>query len=73
MGINKSYNNMIGNVQELTEYSTYKQKYVLYIPLSFWFCHDTGLALPLIALLHNDVKIHVEFNDIDLCYTISPS
>ena len=69
----KSYNKMIGNTPELTNFSQTKSSSILYIPLAFWFCLDTGLGIPLIALLHNDVKIHVEFNDIDLCYKISPS
>ena len=66
-GLKKSYNKMIGNITELTNYSQTKPITNLYIPLSFWFCQDTGLAIPLISLAHNDVKIHVEFNDIDLC------
>jgi hypothetical protein len=73
MGTNKSYNRMIGNMTELTQYSKMKDTVQLYIPLSFWFCLDTGLGLPLIALTHSDVKIHVEFNDFDKCYKISPS
>jgi hypothetical protein len=73
LGIAKSYNKMIGNIQELKTLSQTKPSKVLYIPFSFWFCQDTGLALPLIALAHNDIKIHVEFNDIDLCYNLSPS
>ena len=73
MGIKKSYNKMIGNISKLTDYSLNKLNYILYIPFSFWFCQDTGLALPLIALAHNDIKIHVEFNNIDACYNLSPS
>lgn len=72
-GHKSAYNKMIGNISELTSYSKIKKLYKLYIPLSFWFCQDTGLALPLIALAHNDVKIHVEFNNVEKCYTISPS
>jgi hypothetical protein len=73
LGHKKSYNKMIGNIQELIEYSETKKSTVLYIPFSFWFCEDTGLGIPLIALANTDIKIHVEFNDIDLCYKISPS
>jgi|UniRef100_A0A6C0ECB7 hypothetical protein len=73
MGLKKSYNKMIGNINELTNFSSTKYNYILYIPLSFWFCLDSGLALPLIALSHNDIKIHVEFNDINSCYKLSPS
>ena len=73
MGISKSYNKMIGNIPELVKYSDTKKSTILYIPLSFWFCLDTGLGLPLIALSNSDVKIHVEFNPIDYCYKLSPS
>jgi hypothetical protein len=31
-----------------------------YIPLSFWFKRNTGLALPLIALQYHEVKINIE-------------
>lgn len=72
-GHKPGYNKLIGNIPELTGYSKTKQSHILYIPLAFWFCQDVGLALPLIALTHNDIKIHVEFNDIDKCYKLSPS
>jgi hypothetical protein len=39
----------------------------LYIPLEFWFCKNPGLALPLIALQYNEVKIIVELNDHNSC------
>ena len=64
---------MIGNIPELTNYSQTKNSTILYIPLSFWFCLDTGLSLPLIALVHNDIRVNVQFNDINNCYNISPS
>jgi len=35
----------------------------IYIPLQFWFCRDYGMALPLIALQHHEVKINVEFSE----------
>ena len=73
MGIRKGYDKMIGNTKELKTFTQSKSSTILYIPLSFWFCLDTGLALPLIALPYNDVKIHVEFNNFDSCYSISPT
>lgn len=72
-GQRPGYNKMIGNIEKLTGFSKTKESTKLYIPLYFWFCQDTGLALPLIALTHNDIKIHVEFNDIEKCYKLSPS
>lgn len=72
-GMANGYNKMIGNTSELITYTKNKLSTILYAPLSFWFCLDTGLALPLIALSHSDVKIHVEFNDFNSCYSVSPS
>uniref|UniRef100_A0A6C0H8M6 Major capsid protein N-terminal domain-containing protein n=1 Tax=viral metagenome TaxID=1070528 RepID=A0A6C0H8M6_9ZZZZ len=69
----KGYNNMIGNIKNLTEYSKTKLSYILYIPLAFWYCLDSGIALPLISLSNSDIKIHVEFNNFNTCYNISPS
>jgi hypothetical protein len=66
------YNKMIGNIPYLTNFNNNKNSYNLYIPLSFWFCLDYGLALPLLALYNNDIKIHVDFNDISNCYNQTP-
>jgi hypothetical protein len=33
----------------------------IFIPLQFWFCRNVGVALPLIALQYNEVRIVVEF------------
>ena len=40
------------------------------IPLQFWFCRHTGLALPLIALQYHEVKLAIEFETV-LNLTIS--
>jgi hypothetical protein len=73
LGIRNGYNKMIGNITELVQLSQTKKSTILYVPLTFWFCQDTGLALPLMALAHNEIKIHVDFNDINNCYSTSPS
>lgn len=73
IGQQKGYNKIIGNVDELKKYTNGKDSYILQVPLNFWFCQDTGLSLPLIALTHNDVKIHVEFNSFSKCYLESPT
>jgi hypothetical protein len=44
----------------------------LYIPLEFWFNRHTGLALPLIALQYHEVKINVEFNQLQYLCNIAP-
>ena len=64
---------MIGNVPALYEFSLGKPTYELYIPLRFWFCRNNGLALPIIALQYNEVKVAVEFRKARECYIITPS
>jgi hypothetical protein len=33
-----------------------------FVPLQFWFCRNTGLALPLIALQYHEVKLKVKWS-----------
>ena len=35
-----------------------------FIPLYFWFCCNVGLSLPLIALQYHEVKVQIQFEDI---------
>ena len=72
-GKKPAYDKMIGNIELLTSFTNGKSSYALYIPLNFWFCQDSGLALPLIAMLHNDIKLHVEFNDFNKTFIESPT
>jgi hypothetical protein len=64
---------MIGNIEELYNYSSGKQTYRLHIPLSFWFCDYFSTSLPLIALLHNDIQVNVDFNEFKLCHNVTPT
>lgn len=64
---------MIGDIPELTNYSATKPTYTIYIPLYFWFCQASGLALPLVSLKYSQVNINLELNDATACYTISPT
>jgi hypothetical protein len=65
--------NMIGDRDELTTFTNGKSSFKLYIPLQFWFCRETGLALPISALQHSDVKINIELKDFDDCIIKSPT
>lgn len=60
-GQETGYNKMIGNVSDLTDMATSHGAYTLYVPLQFWFCRNTGLALPLIALQYHEVIVQFEF------------
>lgn len=59
------YNDMIGkydsDVSLETNAITSKR---LYIPLQFWFCRNTGLAIPLVALHNHEVKITFQFRQL---------
>jgi hypothetical protein len=65
------YRAMIGDVDDLTRLETpnrdgnIKDQYTMYIPLQFWFCRNSGLALPLIALQYHEVRIWFEFEDVN--------
>lgn len=66
--------NMIGkNIHILTDYTNGKSSYILYVPLKFFFNLDNSMALPLIALSKQDVKLHIELNDFSTCYKESPT
>lgn len=69
----RGYSEMIGDVSELTTLTgltsdstteTVLPARTLYIPMQFWFCRNTGLALPLIALQYHQVRLYVEFEEI---------
>lgn len=64
---------MTGNVDELIKFNKSINAYQLYIPLQFWFCRNQALSLPIIALEHSEVKINVEFNDLEKCIIAGPS
>ena len=53
---------MVGADSDITNEGT-----TLYIPLEFWFCRNIGLALPLIALQYHEVKIKIEFENVNNC------
>ena len=60
--LDTAYNKLIGLVDELTCFNSMrKPAYKLRIPLIFWFCQLSGLALPLISLEYHDVTLHIKF------------
>ena len=68
-GQQSNYANMVGNVPKLVQpSSSNKPSIELYIPLQFYFCRNPGLALPLIALQYHEVKIKVQFAEVNKCY-----
>jgi hypothetical protein len=57
------YNNMIGNVADLTTPTLSLPAYTVNVPLPYFFTRDTGVALPTAALPYNEMRIHFEFRD----------
>lgn len=64
----RGYNELIGDVPELTTLTDAADGisggYNVYTPFQFWFCRNYGLSLPLIALQYHDVRINIEYQDI---------
>jgi hypothetical protein len=42
---------------------------ILYVPLTFWFCRNIGLALPLIALQYHEVTLSVQIEEFSKLHT----
>ena len=63
------FDKMIGNINELTSFKINEDinSYICYVPLEFWFCKDPGLSIPLVALQYHEIKLVVEFNQIENC------
>ena len=57
----------------LTSYTNGKNSEKIYIPLNYFFNLSNDLALPLVSLTKQDIKIHVELNDFSSCYKESPT
>lgn len=69
----RGYRALIGDVPEMNALRAVDSssasnevlpEYTLYIPFQFWFCRNTGLALPLIALQYHEVRFHIELEQI---------
>ncbi len=70
-GNKRGFNNMIGNINKLTDFTTTKDAYQLLIPLRFWFCDKQ--FLPIVGLNFCNINITVEFEDVQKLYKLSPS
>ena len=62
---------MIGNIPENYDFNLHIQKdinsYVCYIPLNFWFSRSPNLALPLCSLKYHEIKLNIEFEELENC------
>jgi|SaaInlStandDraft_4_1057021.scaffolds.fasta_scaffold02529_2 hypothetical protein len=64
---------LIGNVDELIQFSSEKDEYTINVPLKFWFCRNSGLSLPLICLKFHQVKLHIEIEKLSNCCIFGPT
>lgn len=62
-GKRNGYNNMIGNIDLLTQPQTSLPATTLNLPLPLFFTRDTGVALPTAALPYNDMRINFAFRN----------
>lgn len=73
---NNPIDEYIGNVPELVTYKFTTDNipsYRLNIPLNFWFCLNSGNALPLIKIEYSKIKFNVQFKNLENCCIFSPS
>ena len=76
VGIDGGCTNQIsgGDPHTSAEARSCTPQFTLFIPLQFWFNRHSGLSLPLIALQYHDIRLTVEFNQLqNLCWTNNPT
>ncbi len=57
------YDNMIGNMDKLTQGSATLPAATLNLPLPFFYTRDSGMALPTAAIPYNDMRINFNFRN----------
>jgi hypothetical protein len=62
-GKKEGYDNMIGNIDELTFGGTTLPQITLNLPLPLFFSRNGSAGLPVGALFNNDIKINVKFRN----------
>lgn len=73
---NSSLNQYIGNIPELYTLHTTSsgiKSYVLHVPMYFWFCNNSGMALPILCLEYNTIRFNIQLNDFNSCAIFSPT
>ena len=75
IGYDKDIKAYIGDVPELYEYTTPDKKkgYTLNIPIQFWFCRNSGLALPILCMQYSTVRLNISVKEFENCFNITPT
>jgi len=69
IGQDRGYNKLIGNVSELTTFSTYKAPYHLTIPIPLWFTKYSNYHIPMFLCSYQELLLKIKIRKfIDLCY-----
>jgi len=63
---------MIGDTPDMYEFTLGKPSKIVYIPLLFSFCREF-LPIPIISMYHSDIKINIEFNQLNECLLYGPT
>jgi len=71
--LNARYDSLIGLDKELNKPSKYIPSTELAIPLQFWFNKSMSLALPLLSLPNQEIKINIELSEASQCIIQSPT
>ena len=66
-------NEMIGDIDELTDFTPSKRGYKLIIPLQFWFNRFSSMAFPIVAAYNTTIKINVKFSSLEDCLILGPT
>jgi hypothetical protein len=62
----RGYNEMIGDISELTTFNNkIKKANELFVPLQLWFCRNDNGFIPLVNLIHTDIQIHIELAELN--------
>ena len=64
-GHKSGYKRLIGNIPQLVCRQKTLEETSVMVPLQFWFCRNYGVALPIVAMEHSEVRINITIQDID--------
>lgn len=63
---------LIGNIKNVTDFTNKNDGFKVYVPLQFWFCRKAGVALPLVCLQYNEIKINLSLKSANNCHITAP-
>ena len=61
----ENYNEIIGNVNSINNFSITKESNSLFIPTIFWFNRNSSFSLPLVSMKHSDAQFNFTINNLE--------